>query len=402
MNPGLVHYMMDRQERPIKCSEMSRERKSDDKSPGSTTPIYAEIAETPRGLRGKNLRGRDSRYLTRDRPFIYNSIAMSKSTGPKLIYALVGSEPFLQLQRLAEILKLLAPDAQRSDFDGERAELANVLDDLRSFAMFGGGKVVVVRNADEFVTRYREQLEDYAAHPSDSATLVLRLNSLPSNQRIYKAIAKVGQIDDCNPPKERDLPGWVLRHGKAAHGITLTGDAAALLADLLGGEMGRIDTELAKLALLATGGRVDAELVSNTVSFQRERQMWDMTNEIASGRPAEALRRWRQLLQSDPSSEFRAVTWLCIWLENVRKALAMKRAGTNDAAICQTLRIWPRENQGPFLQTAATMGDGGVARALDLLAAVDKNSKSGVGEFATNVERFLLQLAVEKPGRGRA
>jgi DNA polymerase III delta subunit len=327
---------------------------------------------------------------------------MPQTDPPKLIYALVGSEPFLQLQKLGEILKLFPPDAQRSDFDGEKAELANVLDDLRSFAMFSTGKLVVVRNADEFVTRFRSQLEDYAAKPSDSATLILRLNSLPSNQRIYKAIAKVGQIEDCNPPKDRDLPGWVLRHGKTAHNVTLTSDAAALMADLLGGEMGRIDTELAKLALMATSGRVDAELVSKTISFQREREMWDMTNEIASGRTAEALRRWRQLLQTDPSSEFRAVTWLGIWLENVRKALAMKRRGTSEATIGQNLRIWPRENQAPFLKTATTMGDKGVARALDLLATADKNSKSGVGDFATNVEKFLLQLAAGKPAGTRA
>ena len=69
--------------------------------------------------------------------------------------------------------------------------VADVLDELRSFAMFGGTKVVVVRNADAFLTRFREQLEDYVAQPSDSATLVLRLNSLPANQRIYKAIDAV-------------------------------------------------------------------------------------------------------------------------------------------------------------------------------------------------------------------
>jgi DNA polymerase III delta subunit len=320
---------------------------------------------------------------------------MSKATAVKPIYALVGSEPFLQLQKLGELLALLR-DAQRSDFDGEKAELAEVLDDLRSFAMFGGGKVVVVRNGDEFITRFREQLENYAQHPSDSATLVLRLNSLPSNQRIHKFIAKVGQIEDCNPPKDRDLPQWIIRHGKSAHGVTLTSDAAMLMSDLLGGEMGRIDTELAKLALIAEGKPVDAELVASTVAFQRERQMWDMTNELAAGRPAEALRRWRQLLQSDPSAEFRAVTWLCMWLENVRKALAMKRKGESDFSICQALRIWPRENQGPFLKTAVAMGQAGVARALDLLATVDRNSKSGVGEFATNVERFLLDMAPRK------
>jgi len=123
--------------------------------------------------------------------------------------------------------------------------------------------------------------------------------------------------------------------------------------------------------------------------------MRDMTNELAAGRPADALRRWRQLVAMDPSAEFRAVTWLGIWLENVRKALAMKRGGVAPFTICQQLRIWPRELQTPFLKTADTLGDRGVARALDLLAEVDHQSKSGVGEAAANVERFILTLAAE-------
>lgn len=317
---------------------------------------------------------------------------MSK-VAAKPVYALIGSEPFIQLQKLAEIQKVLPTDAQRADFDGERAELADVLDELRSFAMFGGGKVVVIRNADEFITRFRTQLEDYLTAPSDSATLILRVTTLPSNQRIYKAIAKVGQIEDCSPPKERDLPQWVVRHAKAAHSVVVAPDAAALLADLVGGELGRIDSELAKLALSSDNGRIDAELVGKTVAFQREREMWDMTNELAAGHTPEALRRWRQLLQLDPSAEFRAVTWLTMWLENVRKALAMKRKGMNLFTICSQLRIWPRENQEPFMRTAEAMGPTGVARALDLLATIDHKSKSGVGEASTNIERFILQLA---------
>src|SRR6201999_802364 len=110
------------------------------------------------------------------------------------------------LEKLREIMKHLPKDAQRIDVDGERAELADVLDELRSFAMFGGGKVVVVRNADAFLTKFREQLENYVAEPSSSATLVLRLTSLPSNQRIYKAIVKVGMVESCEPPK--DLARW--------------------------------------------------------------------------------------------------------------------------------------------------------------------------------------------------
>ena len=76
----------------------------------------------------------------------------------KPVYALVGSDVFLQLQKQAEMLQQAPADAQRIDIDGERAELAEVLDELRSFAMFGGHKLVIVRDADDFVSRFREQL----------------------------------------------------------------------------------------------------------------------------------------------------------------------------------------------------------------------------------------------------
>ena len=308
----------------------------------------------------------------------------------KPVYALVGAEPFVQLQKMREILSLFPPDVQRVELDGERAELAEVADELRSFAMFGGGKVVIVRNADTFVSRFREQLEDYVAKPSDSATLILRLESLPSNQRIYKAIAKTGAIEPCQPPK--DLPRWAIQHAKEEHQSVVAPDAAKLLVDLVGEDLGRLNNEIAKLTLATDGKQITADHISGAVAFQRERQMWDMTNELACGRPAEALRRWRQLVQIDPTTEFRAVTWLGMWLENVRKAIAMKRKGMQPFAIAQQLRIWPREIQGPFFQTADALGEDGTARALDLLAEVDLRSKTGIGDATSNVERFILEI----------
>src|SRR5262245_25495054 len=128
---------------------------------------------------------------------------------PKPVYALVGADSFLQLQKLGEIRAQLPKDVQTIDIDGERAQLADVLDELRSFAMFGSSKIVVVRNADDFITRFREQLEDYVSKPCDSGALVLRCDSLPKNQRIYKQIAKVGQIEECEPPPLARLPQWI-------------------------------------------------------------------------------------------------------------------------------------------------------------------------------------------------
>jgi DNA polymerase III delta subunit len=309
----------------------------------------------------------------------------------KPIYALVGPDALLQQEALAEIVKQLPPDSQRVDVEGETAELAGVLDDLRSFALFGGGKVVVVRDAEEFISRFREQLEEYVAAPSSSAVLVLRLASLPSNQRIYKAISKTGQIVPCQPPK--DLAGWTIERGKKLHGLTISLDAARMLADRIGDDLGRIDGELAKLALACPSRKIGPEEVADSVAFQREREMWDLTNALAEGNAAEAMSRWRQLVQGDSSAEFRAVTWLCIWLENVRKALGMLRAGQNAFTIGQTLRIWPRELAQKFVQTVQSLGPSGLERAVNLLALIDYQTKTGVGDAAENVERFILSLA---------
>jgi DNA polymerase III subunit delta len=314
---------------------------------------------------------------------------MAKS---KAVYALVGTDSLLQQLALEEVLRGLPGDMQRTDVDGETAQLADVLDELRSFAMFGGGKLVTVRNADELVSRFREQLEDYVAKPSDSATLVMRFSSLPSNQRIYKAIDKVGQIISCNPPK--NVAGWIVSRAASSHKLAITPDAAELLADLIGAVLGRIDNELAKLALAAPSGKITAEEIGQSVAFQRQREMWDLTNALAAGDAAQALARWRQLIQSDSSAEFRAVTWLGIWLENVGKALAMLKRGESTFAIGQALRIWPREAQPKFVNAVKELGENGRKRALDLLAQIDYQTKTGVGDAAENIERFLLSLSV--------
>jgi DNA polymerase III delta subunit len=308
----------------------------------------------------------------------------SPATATKPVYALIGDDTFSQLQKLQHILGVIPRDAQRVDVDGERAELSEVLDELRSFAMFGGSKLVVIRSADAFISRFREQLEDYLNNPSTISTLVLRVNTLPANQRIYKLIQKVGVIEKCAAPSERDLPTWIIQHARSAHELTVSMDVARLLADRIGCDLGRLDNELAKLALMSDSGKVDASDVATSVAFQREQEMWDMTNALAAGNVREALEKWRKLIALDPSAEFRAVTWLGMWLEDVRVALA-GRQGTV---------AWKYRDRLPLLvKTAQQLGRDGVADAIDRLAEVDRRSKSGVGDASGNVERFILSFA---------
>ena len=308
-----------------------------------------------------------------------------KKTSP--VYALVGSESFLQMEALREVLASLGKSVQRIDVEGESAALATVLDELRSYAMFGGSKLVIVRDADAFITQFRSQLEDYVEAPSDSGTLVLRVSALPKSQRIYKFIDKLGGIVPCEPLKQAQLPKWLIDRAKQAHQMKLMPEAAALLAEMIGEDLVKLDSELAKLALMSDDQTIDTKLVGGGVVFQREREMYELTNALATGNATEALRRWRQLVQADASAEFRATTWLGMWLEDVRNVLI---GNTEKLA-------WKyRDNMAKFVTNAKSLGPAGLRRTLDLLAEIDRQSKSGVGNAAENIERFILSLAVKK------
>jgi len=308
-----------------------------------------------------------------------------KKTSP--VYALVGSESFLQMEALREVLASLGKSVQRIDVEGESAALATVLDELRSYAMFGGSKLVIVRDADAFITQFRSQLEDYVEAPSDSGTLVLRVSALPKSQRIYKFIDKLGGIVPCEPLKQAQLPKWLIDRAKQAHQMKLMPEAAALLAEMIGDDLVKLDSELAKLALMSDDQTIDTKLVGGGVVYQREREMYELTNALATGNATEALRRWRQLVQADASAEFRATTWLGMWLEDVRNVLI---GNTEKLA-------WKyRDNMAKFVTNAKSLGPAGLRRTLDLLAEIDRQSKSGVGNAAENIERFILSLAVKK------
>ena len=313
----------------------------------------------------------------------------------KPVYAIVGSDVFLQLEALRDVVRAMPNDVQRVDVDGDSTQLADTLDELRSFSMFGGYKLVVVRSADAFISKYREQLEDYLDKPSEAGTLLLRCDSLPKNQRIYKAIDKLGEVIACEPPKQPQLAGWIITHAKRAHDLIVGGEAAGVLADLIGPDLGRLDNEIAKLALqVEPGATLVADQITSTVAFQREQEMWNMTDALTTGQTAQAVQRWRQLVASDPSSEFRAVTWLALWLEKATRALAMQKMRINAFTIAKELKIWPAHNAEKLLATVERLGDAKLRDAVDRLVAVDRKNKSGLGDPTTNVEQFLLTLAV--------
>ena len=135
--------------------------------------------------------------------------------------AVFGAEAFLRRQVILGLRSAVLGgdegDFSLRTFAGRGTLLRDVLEELATVAMFGGSRLVVVEDADDFVAHYREELEACVATPQGSGVLVLELESLPSNTRLYKAVAAAGLGLDCGPPPPPRLTKWLVDWAKQQH-----------------------------------------------------------------------------------------------------------------------------------------------------------------------------------------
>jgi DNA polymerase III subunit delta len=219
---------------------------------------------------------------------------------PSAVCVAFGEELFLRRQALLALRQAVLGDEgdfSLAAFDGRDAVLRDVLGELATVAMFGGRRLVIVEDADEFVTRYRGELEDYVAAPSRSGVLVLDVKAWPSNTRLYKAVSAGGLAIDCNVPAGTRLVRWLADWARQTHGVQLANPVAEMLVELIGPEVGLLDQELARLALMTgTDKKITLEMVQRLVGGWRVKTTWEMLDAALDGNTAAAIAQLDRLL----------------------------------------------------------------------------------------------------------
>jgi DNA polymerase-3 subunit delta len=223
---------------------------------------------------------------------------------PKPVCVAYGADSFLRRQVLLglrhSVLKEDDDDFSLKSFDGRAAEFRDVVVELSTLAMFGTQRLVVIDEADDFVSRNREALENYVLRPGRSSILLLDVKSWPSNTRIYKAVDSHGLAVDCSVPPSAKLARWLIDWTRQAHKCQLSPSAADALVEMIGPELGLLDQELAKLALLVGSDmKITVEMVQKAVGGWRAKTTWEMLDLALEGDTAGALRQIDRLLASN-------------------------------------------------------------------------------------------------------
>jgi DNA polymerase-3 subunit delta len=209
------------------------------------------------------------------------------------IYVLHGDEDFLKRRCREAIVARIVGDADPeytvAAYAGDKVDFSAVRNDLDTLPFLAPARIVVIEAADPFITLHRESLEKYAARPSKAGVLVLEAKTFPETTKLAKALPDAAKIS-CKAPPVYKLPEWCSGWAQSAHGKKLSGDAATLLVETVGPQMGLLAQEIDKLAA-AIGAKpeIAADDVDKLVGRSRSANVFHILNAIGDGKPERAL-----------------------------------------------------------------------------------------------------------------
>lgn len=211
------------------------------------------------------------------------------------VYLLMGAEPYYPDLVCENILKYALSDSERdfnqSVYYGLDTDAGTVASDARGYPMMSERRLVVLKEAQNM--KSLEELGVYAAEPMDTTVLVILMHGASADKRksLYKNVSKNGIVLDSPQLRDYEMPEWISSYFNS-RGVVIAPDAAALLAEYAGTDLGKIAVETDKmLKSLPEGTKtVTAADVENNVGISRQYSIFELTKELSYRRVQKALK----------------------------------------------------------------------------------------------------------------
>ena len=295
---------------------------------------------------------------------------------------LFGGPDALQKEEAVEALKarfLKGGDSGLNvdKFDGETSEAGPIVISYKTPPFLGGGRLVVVRRAQELPSAEAEILAEALAAPSPSNCLVLLWEGKPDGRTtLVRAAREAGPELTFWTPFENQLPSWIAARARS-RGKTISPDAAEALLESTGPSLPELAQEIEKLVLYvkdsALINRADVEASgggNRTLGFMEwDRALW-------RGDRVKSLELLALLKEQGQSPEV-LMGHLAHAFQKLILGKALKSEGTPTTEMWNRLGIRIRGAQGDFETAVESRGWEDLMKVLETLSEADGNLKSG-------------------------
>ncbi|MFK7820021.1 MAG: DNA polymerase III subunit delta [Planctomycetaceae bacterium] len=299
------------------------------------------------------------------------------------VAVLCGPETHLRSQARKAMAQALCGEASDDAdlgltvFNGKDADFKSVSDELLTVSMFGDHRVVIVEDADDFVSKNRPQLERYVEKPSKKATLILDVKSWPKNTKLAKKIVtSKGLTLECSELSGAALYRWISDVAESEFEKKLSKDAASAMVQLAGSSLGLLRQEVEKLAnYVGDRERITPEDVRTLVGGWKAETTWVMLNAARDGQIGHALECLDQLFAAGEAPQ-RLLGGLNHTFRKIAMATEGSRGGRPLSAALKNAGVYYRD-AGAVEKYLRRIGRPRAEMILHRLAKADRNMKGG-------------------------
>ena len=176
-------------------------------------------------------------------------------------------------------------------YRGNEVKLGSVLDEVRTPDLFGGGRTVVLEEADPLLdVDGLEALADFAERPPGDALLVVQVKKVDGRRAAAKRLKAAASVVEVAAPPDWKLTEWTGNRARRVHGLRSGQDAIQALVDRIGADLGALDRALGRLKTqIAPRDNLTLGDVTESTEDHRSPTLFEATNALEAGKLAEAL-----------------------------------------------------------------------------------------------------------------
>ncbi len=235
---------------------------------------------------------------------------LADGTPPSPVLILYGEESFLIDEAVRAIVTSLFPtgpdDFSHQVFTGGEASGDTIRQALETLSLFGGRRLIHLRNLTQVAAADLEALESYLDRPAPDTFLLMTGRAVDLRKRFFKAAkkAKSARLVSFKPLYDNELAGWVQRRARGKKLVGIDRSLAQMIADWTGPRLSDMDSALDKLSLFTAekGGKVGEEELRHVLDDTRSRSVFEFTDRLGKRELEACIDTIERMLQAGDSA----------------------------------------------------------------------------------------------------
>jgi DNA polymerase III subunit delta len=292
------------------------------------------------------------------------------------VYTLVSSETVLQQEAVQYLRRALVP--QTSDFNQNfwrlgDVSLPTVIQAAQTMPFMSDKRFVLLSDLQKLKATEQDALLTYLKDPNPTTILCLCADKLDLRQKLAKQLQEMQALFILDLPVARALPEWLIKRAQK-RSLRITLEAAQLLVEWLGTDIGVLDRAIDAASCYAKDAMIEAEHIAQTVTQTTLPSIFAFTDALGNRDLSKATLLLQQLM-TDADSALPTLAMITRQIRLLLNTQALLSQKLSELELAKQLGVRPFV-VGTLLQQAQCYQQPELQRALELAMQVDWQCKS--------------------------